>query len=74
MSSPPSLKYRWPTRDGRVQYKLDVLDLSYVYMPWISATFKHDYLDSVSNRNAILRYNYEDLFIMKAGFGLTYNA
>ena len=67
------LKYRWPTRDGRVQYKLDVLDLSYVYMPWISATFKHDYLDSVSNRNAILRYNYEDLFIMKAGFGLTYN-
>lgn len=68
------LKYRWPTRDGRVQYKLDVLDFSYVYMPWISATFKHDYLDSVSNRNAILRYNYEDLFIMKAGFGLTYNA
>lgn len=67
------LKYRWPTRDGRVQYKFDVLDLSYVYMPWISATFKHDYLDNVSNRNAILRYNYEDLFIMKAGFGLTYN-
>lgn len=67
------LKYRWPSRDGRMQYKLDVLDLSYVYMPWISATFKHDYLDSVSNRNAILRYNYEDLFIMKAGFGLTYS-
>lgn len=41
-------------------------------MPWISSTFKHDYLDSVSNRNAILRYNYEDLFIMKAGVGLTY--
>lgn len=42
-------------------------------MPWISEKFKHDYLDSVSNRNAILRYNYEDLFIMKIGFGLTYN-
>lgn len=66
------LKYRWPTRNGKIQYKLDVLDLSYVYMPWISSTFKHDYLDSVSNRNAILRYNYEDLFIMKAGVGLTY--
>ncbi len=25
------------------------------------------------NRNAILRYNYEDLFIMKIGFGITYN-
>jgi outer membrane protein assembly factor BamA len=42
-------------------------------MPWISPTFKHDYLDSVSNRNAILRYNYEDLFIMKIGAGITYN-
>lgn len=42
-------------------------------MPWISETFKHDYLDSVSNRNAILRYNYEDLFIMKLGFGVNYN-
>lgn len=35
--------------------------------------FKEDYLDDDSNRNAILRYNYEDLFIMKMGFGMTYN-
>jgi len=42
-------------------------------MPWISETFKHDYLDSVSNRNAILRYNYEDLFIMRIGFSMLYS-
>lgn len=42
-------------------------------MPWISTTFREDYLDDVDNRNAILRYNYEDLFIMKLGFGITYN-
>lgn len=42
-------------------------------MPWISETFKRDYLDSVSNRNAILRYNYENLLLMKIGFGVTYN-
>ena len=47
--------------------------MNYIYMPWISETFKHEYLDSVSSRNAILRYNYEDLFIMKIGFGLSYN-
>lgn len=67
------IKYQWANNNGRIRYNLDMLDLNYVYMPWISATFKHDYLDSVSNRNAILRYNYEDLFIMKAGFGITYN-
>ena len=66
-------RYRWAEPRHHVSYRFDLLDLNYVYMPWISATFKHHYLDSVSNRNAILRYNYEDLFIMKMGFGITYN-
>lgn len=65
-------RYRWSSPDRHINYRLDVPDLNYVYMPWISETFKHDYLDSVSNQNVILRYNYEDLFIMKVGFGLTY--
>ena len=66
-------RYRWSEPKRNLNYRLDLLDLNYVYMPWISETFKHDYLDSVSNRNAILRYNYEDLFIMKLGFGVNYN-
>lgn len=68
-----ALRYRWSEPDHHLAYRFDLLDLNYVYMPWISATFKHDYLDSVSNRNAILRYNYENLFIMKIGFGLRYS-
>lgn len=66
-------RYRWGEPHHHTTYKLDLLDLNYIYMPWISETFKHEYLDSVSSRNAILRYNYEDLFIMKIGFGLSYN-
>lgn len=66
-------RYRWSNSRRHTAYRFDLLDLNYVYMPWISETFKHDYLDSVSNRNAILRYNYEDLFIIKVGFGLTYS-
>lgn len=66
-------RYRWSVPGKHLNYRLDIPDLNYVYMPWISETFKHDYLDSVSNRNAILRYNYEDLFIMRLGFGMSYN-
>lgn len=66
-------RYRWSEPRHNLTYRFDLLDLNYVYMPWISAKFKEDYLDDVDNRNAILRYNYEDLFIMKMGFGLTYN-
>lgn len=66
-------RYRWSTSDHAFTFRLDIPDLNYVNMPWISETFKHDYLDSVSNRNAILRYNYEDLFISKLGFNMTYS-
>lgn len=66
-------KYKWSEPNHHTTYKLDLLDLNYIYMPWISATFKSDYLDDNTNRNAILRYNYEDLFIMKLGFGIVYN-
>ena len=66
-------KYFWNAPKQNSTYRFDLIDLNYVYMPWISEKFKEDYLDDDSNRNAILRYNYEDLFIMKMGFGMTYN-
>lgn len=66
-------RYRWNNASGRKSYKVDLIDLNYIYMPWISPTFKEEYLDDVSSRNSILRYNYEDLFIMKLGFGISYN-
>lgn len=66
-------RYRWNSSNGRVGHTFDALDLNYVSMPWISATFKNDYLDSKDSRNAILRYNYEDLLIMKIGYGINYN-
>ena len=66
-------RYRWTTASKRTAYNFDLLDLDYVYMPWISSTFKRDYIDIASSRNAILRYNYEDLLITKIGFGISYS-
>ena len=66
-------RYRWAPASSLCQYQLDMLDINYVLMPWISQTFKERYLDDVTSRNAILRYNYEDLFIAKTGFGFAYN-
>ncbi len=66
-------KYNWSNAKRNLNYELEAPDLSYVYMPWISERFKTDYLDNVSNRNAILRYNYEDLFIIRSGFSISYN-
>ena len=67
-------RYRWFTDNRRRQHRVDLLDFNYVFMPWISYTFRRDYLDNATSRNAILRYNYEDLFIMRWGYTLNYSS
>lgn len=69
-----ALRYRWTNKKTRMQHRLDLVDLNYIFMPWISETFKKDYLDDEENRNAILRYNYENLFIVKQGYSMVYNS
>ncbi len=67
-------KYRWNTMNQRLQNRLDLLEVNYVRMPWISRTFREQYLDSLGKSNAILKYNYEDLLITKFGYSFTYNS
>ena len=65
--------YQWRQQNRHDNYRFDLLNLNYVFMPWISETFRKEYLDNESNQNVILRYNYEDIFIMRTGFGYAYN-
>lgn len=67
-------RYRWNTNNQRESHKFDLLEVNYVYMPWISKTFKEQYLDSLGKTNAILKYNYENLLITKLGYTYTYNS
>ena len=66
-------RYKWNDHRHHDRYQIDLLDMNYISMPWISETFYNEYLIDTSSRNAILRYNYENLFIMKFGVGYTYN-
>ena len=65
-------RYKWQPQNHHDNYRVDLVDLNYVFMPWISSTFQREYLDDKTNPNAILSYNYRDLFIMKTGFGYSY--
>lgn len=67
-------RYRWNQDNMKRQHRIDLLDLNYVFMPWISETFKQEYLTDNGSRNAILRYNYENLFIMKAGYNFYFTS
>lgn len=66
--------YKWESRDKKSQHTVDLVNFDYVYMPWISPTFKKNYLDSLGNQNPILKYNYENLLIMKTGYSVSYHS
>lgn len=69
-----ALRYRWQSPGNLFRHRLDLVDLNYVFMPWISDTFREDYLEDETDRNAILRYNYEDLFILHVGYSFSYSS
>ena len=64
--------YRWMGKT-RSSHRFDVLDINYIYMPWMSEEFR-DYLNSMTDRNSILRYSYENMLIVKLGYTYTYNS
>ena len=66
-------RYNWNDPRHHDRYQIDLLDLNFITMPWISDKFRHDYLEDTSQRNALLLYNYQDLFIMRTGFRYSYN-
>ena len=67
--------YRWKnaTKPNWL-HRYDLISLNYIYMPWISDTFRKDYLEGDDPYYSVLRYSYENLFIMRTGYSFTYNS
>ena len=65
-----SLQYEFRQRALRLQHKFRIADISYVYLPWISDTFRDQFLQSTN----ILKYSYENHFIVGWGYSGTYSS
>lgn len=57
-------KYKWNNRQNTVRRTFDLLDINYVYLP--NSTI--DFINQIAPSNPLLRYSYEDHFIMKMGY------
>jgi outer membrane protein assembly factor BamA len=68
-----SWRYKWNNPNHHDRYQINLLELNYISMPWISDTFREEYLDDAVSRNSLVLINYSDLFIMSTGFRYTYN-
>lgn len=64
--------YKWGDTWQKA-HQLDVLDLNYLVVPWISDHFRSEYLDQITSARSILKYNYEDLLITKIGYTFYYS-
>lgn len=70
-----SWTYNWnKTTSSKWQHRYDLLSVNYIFMPWISDTFRKDYLEGDDPHYSVLRYSYENLFILKTGYGFSYNS
>jgi len=57
-------KYTWGDRSNLTRRTLDLLKINYVYLPQRTI----DFLDEIAPSNPLLRYSYEDHFIMNIGY------
>lgn len=67
-----SWSYKWGMQQSNMQHRIDLLDINYLYMPWISQEFEEQYLEK--DENYILKYNYEDRLIVRTGYSFVYNS
>ena len=57
-------KYRWSANAQRERRTFDLIDINYVYLP--ESTI--DFINQIAPSNPLLRYSYEDHFIMRTGY------
>lgn len=56
--------YRWTERNTRNRHTFTPIDINYVYLPEST----NDFIDQIAPDNPLLRYSYEDHFIMRLGY------
>jgi len=57
-------KYKWNNRRGSIRHTFDLIDVNFVYLPRST----EDFINSIAPDNPLLRYSYEDHFIMRMGY------
>ena len=64
------LSYTIPRRpDSRWLHSFNLIDINYIYLPWISDQFRRDFLD----RSSVLKASYEDHFVLDWSYMASYS-
>lgn len=58
------MKYKWNNRNNTHRRTFELIDINFVYLP--KSTI--DFINTIAPTNPLLRYSYEDHFIMRMGY------
>ena len=61
--------YNWYSNRNRFKHKLDLVDISYIYLPKVTDEFRNN-INVLSVDNPLLRYSYDDHFIMRMAYAV----
>ena len=61
--------YNWYSNRNKFKHKLDLVDISYIYLPIVTEEFRNN-INKLSVDNPLLRYSYEDHFIMRMAYAI----
>lgn len=56
-------------KNSKWHHSFNIIDISYVYLPWVSDAFRHDFLE----KSTVLKYSYQDHFIVDWSYSGRYN-
>ncbi|MBD8349085.1 BamA/TamA family outer membrane protein [Dysgonomonas sp. HGC4] len=63
-----TLTYRWTSNQNKFAHSVNLWDINYIRMPWISNDFK----ERLANSNPILKESYKDQLISRTTYNITY--
>ncbi len=66
-----SWSYLW-NANHQMRHRVDLLGINFVSVPRKDKYFINNYLDQYNNKNSIMKFNYEDLFIFRTGYDFYY--
>lgn len=65
-----TINYKWSNFLAGLSHSLDILDINYVRMPWVSQSFRQSYLEN--SKYPLLKYSYEDQLIARTAYTLSF--
>lgn len=66
-----SIGYGWSTMRRQLRHSVDLLDVNYVRMPWMSNNFRNKYLND-STSNQLLKESYKNQLIARTSYSMTF--